>query len=271
MHRRTLEGELFANKRLLWLFTLRELRARYAGSFLGIFWSVIHPLIMLALYIIVFSTLVPRTGRLPFRSTTAEYTVFLCPALIAWNWFQESLLGATNSITANAAVIRKTVFPISILPAIPLTAGFVAFSVSLMAFLLFLSFLGHFAWIVLVWLILLALIQAALCIGPAYFLATINVFVRDTGQLIFAVFQILFWSTPVVYPPEAITKSFPAAQWWFRLNPMARLIDAYREVILLHRSPSLETLLYLMIWIIISYHAGRSAFMHGRKHFADEV
>jgi ABC-type polysaccharide/polyol phosphate export permease len=269
--RAPLELELWRHRRLVALFVRRELRARYAGSALGIFWSVILPLVMLALYIVVFSTLMPRSGRLPFRSATAEYAVFLCPALIAWNWLLEALSSATGSIVANAAVIRKTVFPLAILPVVSVLASAVAYVVGMIAFVIFLIVLGHAWWGLLVWLPFLALVELALLAGPAYFLATLNVFVRDTGQVLFALLQILFWATPVVYPADVITKALPVSEWWFRLNPVARLMDAYRQVIILTRAPDLETVLYLAIWAVLLYHAGRSAFMRARGRFADEV
>jgi ABC-type polysaccharide/polyol phosphate export permease len=271
MAKAPLEKELLQHRRLLGLFVRRELQARYAGSFLGIFWSVIHPLILLALYIVVFSTLVPRSGRLPFRSATAEYAVFLCPALIAWNWFLESLMGAVNSIVGNAPLIRKTVFPISILPAIPVLASAMGFAVAMLAFLVFLVAAGHGHWAILVWLPVLVVLEFLLVLGPAYLVATMNVFLRDTSQVLFAIMQVLFWATPVVYPAEVVTKHAPLFQWWFRLNPFARLVDCFRQVIILGQAPDLESFLYLCIVIIFTYYLGRAAFQRARARFVDEV
>lgn len=269
--REPLEVELWRHRGLLGLFVRRELRSRFAGSALGLFWSVIQPLLLLALYIVVFSTLVPRSGRLPFRSAPAEYAIFLCPALIAWNWLSECLNGAVHAITSNAAVIRKTVFPVAILPPVSVGASAVAYAVALAAFVAFLIVMGHGWWGLVVWLPFLALLQAALLVGPAYFLATLQVFLRDTAQALFAVLQITFWATPIVYPAEVVVKLLPASEWWYRLNPAARLVDAYRQVFILHTGPDVETVLYLAIWAICSYHAGRSLFQRARGRMADEV
>lgn len=268
---RSLERELFRHRRLLWLFARRELRARYAGSLLGVFWSVVHPLIMLGLYIIVFSTLVPSTGRLPFRSTTAEYAVFLCPGIIAWNWFYETLLGAAASITSNGAIIRRSVFPVAILPVVSLLANGVGFAVAMTAFAVVLGWLGHVSWALVFWLPLLGLLELALMVGPAYTLATLNVFLRDTAQVLVAVLQVLFWATPIVYPQRVVVEHFPAAAWWFRLNPVAHLVDAYRDIVIVGTAPQAESLLYLAIWIILGYHVGRSAFLRASSRFPDEV
>jgi ABC-type polysaccharide/polyol phosphate export permease len=271
MHRIPLERELLQQRRLLSLFVRRELRGRYAGSLLGIFWSVIHPLVMLALYIIVFSTLVPRSGRLPFRSATAEYAVFLCPALIAWNWLHEGILGACGSIVANAPLIRKTVFPVGILPTVSVVASATGFVVAMLAFVIFLAAAGLASWNLLLWLPLLAILQLVFLLGPAYVFATLNVFLRDTNQVLFAVLQVLFWATPIVYPAEVIAKHSAVFEWWYRLNPVARFVDCYRQVIILGKAPDAESLIYLSIVAILLYYGGRTAFERARGRFADEV
>lgn len=271
MQRAPLEQEIVTHRRLLALFVRRELKARYAGSLLGIFWSVIHPIIMLTLYIIVFSALVPRSGRLPFRSATAEYAIFLCPALIAWNWFHEALMGAVQSIVAHAALIRKTVFPVAILPCVSVLASALGFVVAMGAFLVFLVVSGHGSWAVLVWLPFLAILQVLLMLGPAFLFATLHVFLRDTAQVVFAALQILFWATPIVYPAEVLTNISPLFQWWFRINPLARLVDAYRQVIIMGTAPDTESLVYLAIVVILLYHTGRFAFERARTRFVDEV
>ncbi|MCX7626341.1 MAG: ABC transporter permease [Candidatus Sumerlaeaceae bacterium] len=271
MQRAPIEQEVVIHSRLLALFVRRELKARYAGSLLGIFWSVIHPIIMLSLYIIVFSALVPRSGRLPFRSATAEYAVFLCPALIAWNWFHEALMGACHSVVAHAALIRKTVFPVAILPCVSIAASALGFVVGMMAFLVFLILVGYGNWLVLLWLPILAVLQALLMLGPAFLFATLHVFLRDTAQVVLAALQILFWATPIVYPSEVLTKVSPVFEWWFRINPVARLVDAYRQVIIIRTAPDPEALIYLVIVVILLYHAGRSAFERARTRFVDEV
>jgi len=266
----TLESLLISNRRLLWALVKRDLRARYAGSGLGVFWSVIHPLIMLVLYIIVFSTLV-RGATLQVRGIVAGYAVFLIPALIAWNWFYESLIGATGSITGNANLIKKVVFPSAILPAINIVAGIIPFIVTMLIFLVFAWFMAGFSMISIVYLPLLVILEMALIIGPAYLFASLNVMLRDTSQFLIAALQFLFWGTPIVYTPEALTVPFPWLACWFDINPFAHLVGAFREVIIAHRPPMLGSVLYIAIVSVIMYHAGRTLFMRSRSHFPDEV
>lgn len=264
------ETQITSNTRLLRAFVARDLRARYVGSSLGVFWSVIHPLLILALYILVFSTIV-RGGRFQVHGQVAGYALFLCPAIIAWSWFNETLVGACNAVTGNGTLIKKVVFPSAILPLTPLVAGLVPFGVGMAAVLVYAGVTAGLKPLVLVWLPVVAALQFALLVGPAYFLASLNVFLRDTSQVMVAALQFLFWGSPIVYPRETLTGPFPWTSVWFEINPVAHLMNAYRDVIVAGEAPALGSLLYLAIWSVLSYHVGRTVFLRSRRHFADEV
>ncbi len=264
------ERQLWANRRLMHTFVVRDLRARYAGSSLGIFWSIIHPLVVLALYILVFSTLV-RGGRFDVKGHPVGYALFLCPALLGWNWFNESLLGAATSITGNGSLIKKVVFPSGILPMAPLLAGVLPFLTAFGFFLVFAAFVQGVHWATLPWLLVCAGLQFLLMIGPAYLLASVQVFARDTAQLLVALLQFLFWATPIVYTNEMIVQAHPWADRWYRINPMAHLVTAYRDAVIMHRGPALSSVVYLLILSTIFYGAGRLVFVRTRRLFPDEV
>ena len=266
----SIETQLAANRRLLWTLVVRDLRARYAGSGLGIFWSVIHPLIMLFLYIVVFSTLMKGSGP-SVGGVVTSYAVFLLPALMSWNWLYESLQGASTSITGNASLIKKVVFPSAILPAVSMVAGAIPFAVTMAIFLVFACIVAGFSLVTLAWLPAVVALQVALMAGPAYLLAALNVLIRDTAQLLTAVLQFLFWGTPIVYAPDVLTRSFPWARYWFDLNPVAHLVGAYRDVIIAHRHPQVGSVAYILIVSVITYHFGRALFHRSRRHFPDEV
>jgi len=257
-------------ERLMHTFVVRDLRARYAGSSLGIFWSIIHPLVVLGLYILVFSTLV-RGGRFDVQGHPVGYAMFLCPALLGWNWFNESLLGAASSITGNGSLIKKVVFPSGILPIAPLLAGVLPFLTAFGFFLVFAAIVQGVHWATVPWLLVCAALQFLLMIGPAYLLASVQVFARDTAQLLVALLQFLFWATPIVYTNEMIAKAYPWADRWYNINPMAHLVTAYRDAVILHRGPALSSVVYLLILSTIFYGAGRLVFVRTRRLFPDEV
>lgn len=266
---RGFESQVIRHRKLLRSFVARDLRARYAGSSLGIFWSVIHPLIILLLYIVVFSTL--ARGKFNIHGRVVGYALYLCPAILAWNWFNESLSGAASSVTNNGSLIKKVVFPSTILPLNPILAGLIPFGVAMLAFFVFAAVVGAFHPVTLLYFPIVVALQFFLTLGPAYLLASLNVFLRDTAQLLVAVLQFLFWGTPIVYPEEAITQAFPWIKPWFAINPVAHLMTAYRDVIIGQRPPSTGAVLYLGAIAIVAYHAGRILFVRGRRHFPDEV
>lgn len=264
------ESQILSNRRLLRAFVARDVRSRYVGSALGVFWSVINPLLILGLYILVFSTIV-RGGRFKIEGHVASYALFLCPAIVAWSWLHESLVGACSAITGNGALIKKIVFPSAILPLAPVLSGMIPFAVGMAAVLVYAGLTAGLKPLGLVWLPVVVALQFALLAGPAYLLSALNVFLRDTSQIVGAVIQVLFWGTPIVYTPETLTDPFPWTAVWFEINPAAHLMAAYREVIIIGQAPSLATLAYLSIFSILSYHAGRTVFLRSRRHFADEV
>lgn len=265
-----METELWQNRRLLRSFVRRELHTRFAGSAIGVYWSIIHPLLVLLLYIVVFSTLV-KGGRFSLHGHVVNYALFLCPALLAWNWFTESMSGACNSIVQNGAMIKKVQFPTAILPVSPLISGIVPFAVTMGVFLVFALFAGEVT--IQTWPLIpaIALLQFWLMSGLAYALAALNVFIRDTSHLVVAGLQFLFWGSPIVYSRETLEVPLPWMRWWFEANPITHLVSAYREVILIGRLPQLGSFLYLVFFATICYHLGRTLFERTRRNFADEV
>ncbi len=265
-----LESQIISHRRLLRAFVARDLRSRYIGSALGVFWSVIHPLLLLGLYILVFSTIV-RGGGFQVHGRVTGYALYLSPAIIIWAWFSESLTTACSAITGNGGLIKKIVFPSAILPLAPVVAGLVPFSVGMCAVLVYAAVTAGLNPFALLWLPVLVALQFAMLTGPAFLLASLNVFIRDTSQVMVAVLQFLFWGTPIVYTPETLTVPFPWTAIWFEINPAAHLMAAYRDVIISGQAPNFGSLAYLSIFAILAYHVGRTVFLRSRRHFADEV
>jgi ABC-type polysaccharide/polyol phosphate export permease len=267
---KSLEREIWVNRGIIRSFVRRELRSRFAGSALGVFWSVIQPLLILLLYIIVFSTLT-RGGNFSVRGHIVSYALFLCPAILAWNWFSESLLGACSSITHNSTLIKKVHFPAGVLPLSALITGLVPFVATMLVFLVFALWAGGVPY--RLWLLLppVMCLQFALMIGLAYLLAALNVFLRDTIHVLTALIQFLFWGSPIVYSQETLTSNLPWTRIWFAINPIAHLMDVYRDILLAGRLPSPGSILYLLFVSIIAYQAGKALFTRGRRFFPDEV
>ncbi len=220
--------ELASYHELIGSLVLRDLRARYKGSMLGYLWTQLAPLLMMLVFTFVFTFLM--------RNSIALFPVFLIVALLPWNFFNEAIASGTRSVLDNANLIKKVFFPREILPLVSVLSSLLNYLLSLpMMFLVMgatqLVLLGHlnFAWTVL-YLPVVVLLQTLLLLGLTFFLSALAVFVRDIVHLIGIVLLFWFFLTPVFYSLDTLGTSNVArvVRW---LNPMATLIEFYREIL----------------------------------------
>ncbi len=204
----------------------RELQARYARSLLGGVWLILPPLVMIAVYAVVFTHLMRGAG-LPDHGPYT-YSVFLCAGMLTWQWFSELLTRALAVFTQHAALIRKTTVPWVVLltcDALVATAG-LAIQVLLLVALL----LGVGLWPG--WSLVAALpvlfVQGLLAVAIGLLLSGFQVLFRDVGLAVPLVLQFLFWLTPIVYPsgilPSALTP-------WLGWNPLIPIVEAYQSIV----------------------------------------
>ena len=266
-----LETQILHNRHLLFSLVARDIKLKYVGSSLGVFWSVVQPLILLILYIIVFSTLM-GTARILLKNNEVNYAVFLCPCLLAWNWFTESVSSSCYSIISGAPLIRRVAFPTGILPCVPILSGFLPFVVVLIIFFLYQGiFTPTFKPIELLLVLPVICVQFFLTIGLCFFVSALNVVIRDTAQVTMALLQILFWATPIVYMEDILVKQFACVATWFMINPFAHLMKIWREAIGAHCLPNWQSTTILLLWAIIFYIAGRYLFTKSSDSFIEQV
>ncbi len=208
---------------LIRVLVARDLKARYRGSVLGFLWSFLNPLCLMLVYALVFSFYL-RTG-------TDKYAAFLCSGLLPWIWFQSSLMEGTLSIVGGSNLVSKALFPAEVLPLVPVLANLVHFLLGLPILALFLGIYKIVpSWLV-VFLPVLLLIQLLLTVGFVLFLATMNVFYRDTQHIVANLLTLWFFLSPIVYESEHVPAAF---QWTLKLNPMAYLTRGYQEMFYYH-------------------------------------
>jgi len=196
----------------------------------------------------------------------------------------EALLGATAIIANSGGLIKRAVFPIAILPIQAIIASFVNFAITLVLLGVFLLGLGadHFPGIAFLMIVPLMALQFVFIVGACYFFATVNVFYRDTAQILTALMTFLFWASPLVYPAFVPVKRFPAIQWLYLINPISHLARLYRAFLYLgHQKGGYEefgtacpiwvSVLYLLVLGGIGYVIGKYVFTRSQSHFVDEV
>jgi homopolymeric O-antigen transport system permease protein len=226
---------------LLWQMALTDLRGRYIGSSLGLFWSVIHPLVMICIYTLVFSKVMG--ARLAGSTDPYGYGLFLCAALLPWIGFQEVVVRCTTLFPDNANLVRKIAFPKSILYGFVTLSTAINLLLALGVFLVALVATRHpLHATMLLWLPLIAL-QLAFGLGLGVLTSVLHVFIRDTAQMVGVSFQVLFWMTPIIYVESALPAPLQRLE---RFNPLCAFSATHRMLVLDGTPPSWDRLLFLV-------------------------
>jgi lipopolysaccharide transport system permease protein len=245
---------------LLRVLVDRDMKLLYKRSALGIAWTLINPLLQLAVFSFVFRTVIPIN--------VPRYSSFAFSGLLIWTWSQTALFQATGLITSNKALIRQPNFPTAILPVVTTMTGLIHFLLALPVLIIFLAIDGIQPSSVLFVLPLLMVIQFILTVGLAYPLAALNVTFRDTQHTLGVLLQMLFYLTPIFYDLNSVPKEF---QPFYQLNPMVPLIEAYRAILLKGTQPDWQVLLIVSLAVAVILPIGLAIFRRQSNTFVEEL
>jgi lipopolysaccharide transport system permease protein len=263
-----LARNLWRHRNLIRQFTRREIEGRYKGSFLGLFWSFVNPLVLLLIYTFVFGIVFKTRWPQSRSGSLGEFALVLFCGLTAFNIFSECVNRAPALIIAVPNYVKKVVFPLEILPVSVLGSALFHALVSL-GILLVANLLvrGVLQWtVVLLPLVMLPLVFLGL--GLTWFLASLGVFIRDIGYAVALIVQMLFFVTPILYPLEAIPQPM---QTIIRLNPLTSIVENFRRVILWGMLPAWTGLGLWLVATGIVMLLGYAWFMKTKKAFADVI
>ena len=217
---------------LLKTLVQRDMEARYKGSILGNLWPLLNQLAQLLVYTYVFAVVLQV--KLSLKGVSADnsfvFGLWLFAGLVPWLAFGGGLMQAAGSVTAQPNLVKKVVFPLSLLPLVPVLSSFLESTFGLMVLIAFVAFFIKSIHLTLLLLPLVWLPQLLLTAGLGYFAAGLTVFVRDVPQTLGVILNLWFYATPLMYPAEMIPEPFQ--QWVFWLNPLAAIAEMYRDTIL---------------------------------------
>ncbi len=224
---------LWKYRGLLYSLLLRGIKVRYKQTVIGIAWAVLQPLATMVVFTIVFSKFarVP-TGNIP-------YPLFTYCALVPWPLFATSISFASQSVVSNEALIKKIYFPREILPTSAVLGALPDFAISFTILLIMMLFYKMPPNINILFVFVLLLVQIVFTLGLSFFLSAINVYYRDVQYALPMVVQLWMFLSPVAYPTTAVPEQF---RFLYMLNPMAGIIQGYRDVLLNGVPPSLRYL-----------------------------
>jgi len=256
------------NRQLIWQMTRREVASRYRGSLLGLAWSFLNPLLMLLVYTFVFSVVFKARWGVDVNESKIDFAILLFAGMIVFGLFSEMTNRAPGLIISNVNYVKKVVFPLEILPWVSLGSVLFHSLVSLMV-LLALQLLVNLVlpWTIIFFpLVLLPLIFA--CLGFAWFLAALGVYVRDIGQITSVFTTVLMFLSAVFYPLTSLPERYQA---WLRLNPLVLIISESRNVLIFGKLPDWGALGFAMLAGLGMAIAGFWWFQKMRKGFADVI
>ncbi|PZR43050.1 ABC transporter permease [Paraburkholderia fungorum] len=257
------------NRRLLLDLARRDAIGRYRGSMLGIFWSLLTPLVMLAIYTFVFSEVFKsRWQNGSVQASRAEFAVVLFAGMIMFNLFAECISRAPTIILSNSNFVKKIVFPLEILPCVNLLSGLFHSVVSL-GILLVAEWIirGSVPWTA----IFIPLIFAPLCLlilGLSWFFAATGVFLRDIGQTIGIFITALMFLSPVFFSISSLPPRFQQLVYW---NPMTFPIEQSRDVLIWGQMLNWHHWIVYTVACSLTAWIGYAWFQKTRGGFADVV
>ena len=238
----------------------RDMRLRYRGSFFGMAWTLLNPIVELLVLLFIFSAVLPL--RVP------NYAPFLFTGLLVYTWFQSSLFYATVAIVNSRDLIRRPDVPLSVLPIVSVASTLLHFIMSLPVLFVLLIASGVQLTTAALELPVLIGVQFILILALAYPLAAAYVWFRDAQHFLRVSLQLLFYLTPIFYEAKTIPERF---QTLYRLNPMVTIVEGYRDVLIRGVFPPMRSWLVLAAISTALLFFGLAAFKHASHRFADEL
>jgi homopolymeric O-antigen transport system permease protein len=255
---------LVRSRTLLAQLVRRDFQQRFVGSAAGWLWGLIHPLVLLVSWVFVFQICLHQT--LPPNEVTQNYSLFLFCGFLPWLLFQETVTRSASSLLDNANLITKTVFPSEIVPVSIFLSSLVGHLMVLALVIAVVGlYVGHFS----LWMLSLPvymLLAGMLAVGVGWIVASLQVYLRDTAQVLSVLLTFWFWLTPIFITEQQIPQQ---VRFIVRLNPLAFLVSAYRERLLSYRIPSLHDFGIIAAYAITAFVLGGLFFRHLKRGFAD--
>ncbi len=256
---------IIQRRELLWQITSREIKARYKQSILGYFWVILNPMAQMIVMSFAFSVIM----RIPTNAAgSIPYSIFLFVALLPWNLFSNSLSSASGSLVGSSSLITKIYFPRTILVLSTVIAKIVDFLFANIVLIIYMIVYHMPITINILWVIPIFLIQQIFTLGLSLFFAAANLLYRDIQYLLSLILLLWMYLTPVIYPADLVPARYKII---FQLNPMAVIINAYRQTILGGGVPNYSSLIIAFLLSILVLLLGLSYFKSREKIFADNI
>ena len=259
-------NNLITQRRLIWSLAKNDFRKRFAGSYLGIVWALVQPVVTVLVYWFVFQVGLRQTAKIG----DVPFLLWMLAGLVPWFYFNDALNGGTASLVEYSYLVKKVVFRIEILPMVKcVSALFVHLFFVGLTYLLYCIY-GKFPGIYTLQIFYYSICMFLLVLSLSYFTGAVAVLVRDMVQLVTIILQIGVWATPIMWDLNSISLP-PLLVKLFKMNPMYYIVYGYRDSLIWHVPFWKHPLLTLYFWLFtaVVYWWGTRTFRRSRGHFAE--
>ena len=255
-----LRRELIYLRDLVYELVVRDMKLRYKRSVLGFAWTLLTPLFLFLVFQFLFQFVlkveVPRFGPYAFSG------------LLVYAWFQGAIVQSAADITGSRELVIRPGFPVYILPLVTVTTHFIYFLLAFSAFILFLLLFGEGVELSILFLPFIFPFQFILTLGLCYFVASANVFFRDTQHIVVLAFQLLLFLSPIFYEAKAVPETY---QSLYNLNPLVHLLEAYRSLLFRGLFFDWVPLLVIGLGALVLLSFSLHVFLKVRYRFVEEL
>ncbi|MGN0249519.1 MAG: ABC transporter permease [Lachnospiraceae bacterium] len=262
--------EAWNNRKLILKLAKNDFKTRYAGSYLGIVWAFVQPIITIVVYWFVFEYGLSAGAQLSRSGIEIPFVLWLSAGLIPWFFFSEALSSATNALVEYNYLVKKVVFKIEILPIVKVISSLFVHAFFVAFILILYACYGHFPDGYTLQVIYYSFCMVMLVLAISYTTCAVVVFFRDLSHIIGIILQVGVWATPIMWNFNIIGN--PVLQFIFKLNPMFYIVQGYREA-LIEKTFFWESATGLTIYFwgltLILFVIGRAMFKKLKPHFAD--
>lgn len=260
----SIPSSVLHNYKVVWRLSVNDFKTKYAGSYFGIFWAFVNPLVTTMVYWFVF-----QVGLRSGRTCDFPFVLWLMSGLIPWFFFQDALMGGTNALLEYNYLVKKVVFDIDILPIVKVISALfvhVFFTVFILALC---ACYGYFPTVYTLQLVYLIICNFVLVLGLSYLASAIVGFFRDLTQIINIILQVGVWVTPIMW--DASAHLGPKLQLIMKLNPMYYIVDGFRSALLAKEWVMGNEVWTIYFWVITLciWMLGIIVFKKLKVHFAD--
>lgn len=257
-----LNKELWQNRKIVYAMGKTEFRNEYVGSALGIVWGVLKPFMMVVVYAIVFG------GNL---NSGIPFLAWLVPGLFFWTFLSDSLVAGTGAIRNSGHLVKKVVFPISILPSVKIFSNLLNHLIFMAFAIIIIIFLGQPLYIQSIQIVYYLFAGIVFTIGITRLLSAMAVMSVDIVHFIMTIMQLLFWASPVIWGTMAPRNGIEKLMMVLRLNPYFYLLEGYRDSLFSHKWFFQDPYAMLYFWgvTLVIYLLGSYYYQKNREEFAD--